>query len=464
MRSSIQRTLTSTGRLVSKRNHFPTSINAIRWSSTLPAAIKDITHPDTDVPASTQDKIARFNKYTVTTYGRPDLVLDRGKGCFVYDSAGREYLDFTAGIAVVGLGHSDDGVAKVLADQAQKLVHTSNLYHNEHAGALAEQLVETTNQHNGDKTPWASKVFLSNSGTEANEGALKFARKWGKQSTVGGGPDKKIKVVAFTNAFHGRSMGALSATYNPKYQAPFAPLVPGFVTAPYNDIDATLKLIDEDTCGVIIEPVQGEGGVHPASEAFLKALRQRCNEVDALLIYDEIQCGLGRTGKLWGHQHYGQDCQPDIMTMAKPLANGVPIGAIMTSEKVGDMIKLGDHGTTFGGNPLASAVARHVVGRLSDDSFLKSVQEKGKALKDDLVALQQKYPETIKEVRGKGLLIGVEFTKDPSPIVKLARERGLLLVTAGCNTVRIIPPLVLTQDQARQGIARLAGAIEAFQE
>lgn len=241
-----------------------------------------ITHPDTEIPALTRDKINRFNQYTVTTYGRPDLVLERGKGCYVYDSAGREYLDFTAGIAVVGLGHSDEGVAKVLADQALKLVHTSNLYHNEHAGALAEQLVETTRRHG---TTWASKMFLANSGTEANEGALKFARKWGKQH----GKADKFKVVAFTNAFHGRSMGALSATYNPKYQAPFAPLIPGFVTAPYNDIEATLALIDQDTCGVIIEPFQGEGGIHSASEAFLKAVRQRCNEVDALLIYDEIQ-------------------------------------------------------------------------------------------------------------------------------------------------------------------------------
>ncbi|KAI8343678.1 pyridoxal phosphate-dependent transferase [Chlamydoabsidia padenii] len=459
MRQFIQRTLVSTGRLLSTHTALSSSGKAIRWTSTLPEAVKDITHPDADIPASTLDKVARINQYTVTTYGRPDIILDRGKGSYVYDTLGREYLDFTAGIAVVGLGHADDGVAKVLADQAQKLVHTSNLYHNEHAGALAELLVETTNRHNGDKTPWASKIFLSNSGTEANEGALKFARKWGKHH----GGNNKYKVVAFTNAFHGRSMGALSATFNPKYQAPFAPLIPGFVTAPYNDIDGALKVIDQDTCGVIIEPFQGEGGVHAASEPFLKALRQRCDRMDALLIYDEIQCGLGRTGKLWAHQHYGEDCQPDILTMAKPLANGIPIGAIMTSQKVGDMIKLGEHGTTFGGNPLASAVARHVVERLSDDSFLKAVDEKGKALKKDLQALQEKYSNVIKQVRGQGLLLGVEFTKDPSPLVKLARERGLLLVTAAGNTVRIVPPLVLTQEQARQGIARLAGAIEVFQ-
>lgn len=256
-----------------------------------------ITHPDTAIPSATLDQVARINSYTVTTYNRPDLILDRGKGSFVYDTFGREYLDFTAGIAVVGLGHSDEGVAKVLADQAQKLVHTSNLYHNEHAGLLAEQLVETTHRHS--RTRWASKIFLSNSGTEANEGALKFARKWGKQQG-----NHKIKVVAFTNAFHGRSMGALSATYNPKYQAPFAPLVPGFVSVPFNDVEAAVQAIDGDTCGVILEPIQGEGGVHAASEAFLAAVRQRCDEVGALLIYDEIQVRgeglLGTEGLTYG--------------------------------------------------------------------------------------------------------------------------------------------------------------------
>ncbi|ORX50224.1 acetylornithine and succinylornithine aminotransferase [Hesseltinella vesiculosa] len=432
------------------------ALKSYRWSSTVIQPVTNVTHPDDAATPATQQAITQFNKYTVSTYARPDIIIESGKGCHLYDTSGREYLDFTAGIAVVGLGHSDDGVQQVLSDQASKLVHISNLYYNEHAGALAEQLIETTNKHSGDNA-WAGKVFLSNSGTEANEGALKFARKWGKQFSK-----DKIKLVAFTNAFHGRSMGALSATYNPKYQAPFTPLIPGVVTAPYNDIDATLKLIDEDTCGVIIEPVQGEGGVHAASEPFLQALRKRCNEVNALLIYDEIQCGLGRTGKMWGHQHFGEDCQPDVLTMAKPLANGVPIGAIMTSDRVADIIKLGDHGTTFGGNPLASAVARHVVARLTDDRFLKTVNEQGQLLKQDLEALQSKYPDMIKHVRGKGFLLGVEFKKDPAPLVKLARERGLLLVTAGCNTVRIVPPLIITREQAREGVNRFAGAIEAF--
>ncbi|KAF7723229.1 acetylornithine aminotransferase [Apophysomyces ossiformis] len=418
-----------------------------------------MTHADSQVSDATRARVERFNRFTVTTYGRPDLIISHGKGCYVYDSDGREFLDFTAGIAVNALGHSDPEVAQVLFDQANKLVHTSNLYHNENAGALAEALVTTTTEHDGPARSWASQIFLANSGTEANEGALKFARKWGKYVA---GPEKH-KIVNFSNAFHGRSFGALSATPKEKYQEPFAPLVPGFSTVPYNNVDEAIAAITDETCGVILEPIQGEGGIHPATQEFLSAVRKRCDEKNALLIFDEIQCGLGRTGTLWGYQQF-KDIQPDILTMAKPLANGVPIGAIMVNEAVGDMMKLGEHGTTFGGNPLATAVGLNVFKRISQPSFLEKVQAGGKALKEDLQSLQQQYPEIIKDVRGKGLLIGVEFTQDPSPLVKLARERGLLLVTAGCNTVRIIPPLILTREDAQKGVARFAGAVEAFAE
>lgn len=240
-----------------------------------------MTHPDNDVPQSTRAQVQEFNKYTVTTYNRPEFIISRGKGCYLYDQSDRKYLDFTAGIAVTALGHSDPQVAQVLFEQANKLLHVSNLYHNEHAGALAKTLVETTQLHGG---AWANKLFIANSGTEANEGALKFARKWGKTISK-----DKVEIVCFTNAFHGRSMGALSATFNPKYQLPFAPLVPGFVTSPFNDIEKTLASITEKTCGVIIEPIQGEGGVHPAKAEFLQALRKRCDETNTLLIFDEIQ-------------------------------------------------------------------------------------------------------------------------------------------------------------------------------
>ncbi|KAI8371197.1 pyridoxal phosphate-dependent transferase [Choanephora cucurbitarum] len=418
--------------------------------SSLIQPVTKLTHPDHDVPATTRAKVEEYSKYTVNTYARPDVVMSHGKGCYLFDTQDRSYLDFTAGIAVNALGHSDPQVAQVLFDQANRLVHTSNLYHHTNAGELAKKIIDTTHQHGGT---WASKLFLANSGTEANEGALKFARKWGKETSL-----EKHEIVSFTNAFHGRSMGSLSVTYNPKYQKPFAPLLPGIKTSPFNDIQAALETITEKTCGVIIEPIQGEGGVHPAKRDFLQALRERCDQTNSLLIFDEIQCGLGRTGKMWGHQHFG--CVPDILTMAKPLANGVPIGAIMTTEKVGEMIKLGDHGTTFGGNPLASAVALHVVSRITQPEFMAQVNEKGAFLRGLLTEVQEAHPDLIKEVRGKGLLIGVEFHKDPSPIVKMARERGLLVVTAGCNTVRIIPPLTITESEAVEGVSRFAGAVQ----
>lgn len=288
------------------------------------------------MPQKTIDTIQRYNKYTLNTYARPDLMFTHGKGSYIYDTNDRKYLDFSAGIAVNALGHADDEVAKTLYEQAMKLVHCSNLYHNENAGALAEKLVTETVGQGGFN---ASKVFFANSGTEANEGALKFGRKWGNLVEPSG---KKHKVIAFTNAFHGRSMGALSATYNPKYQKPFAPLVPGFETAEYNNIEDVKRLIDDNTCAVIVEPIQGEGGIHTANQEFLETIRKECNDHNALLIYDEIQCGLGRTGKLWAHQHFPESCRPDILTMAKPLANGIPIGAIMITDRVADIVKIGE--------------------------------------------------------------------------------------------------------------------------
>ncbi|CAO3656655.1 unnamed protein product [Mucor hiemalis] len=365
-------------------------------------------------------------------------------------------MDFTAGIAVNALGHADPQVAQDLINQAQKMIHSSNLYHNSNTGLLAEKLVETTRSLSNSN--WASKVFLSNSGTEANEAALKFARKHGK--SVGG--ESKTNLVCFKDAFHGRTMGALSVTPSKKYQAAFEPLIPDVSVLPFNNIYEMLHEVNDKTAGVIIEPIQGEGGVHVADPEFMLALRERCNQTNTLLIYDEIQCGLGRTGKMWAHQLYDKACTPDILTMAKPLANGVPIGAVMVTDKVADTISIGDHGSTFGGNPLAAAVALGVIDRITDVKFMNKVTETSHALRRDLRALQDEYPEVIKEVRGEGLLLGVEFYRNPEPLVKLARERGLLVVTGGCNTIRIIPPLILTKAEAREGIARLSGAIECF--
>ncbi|OZJ03536.1 hypothetical protein BZG36_04178 [Bifiguratus adelaidae] len=416
-----------------------------------------ITHPDESADTANSAALEQLNKYILPTYARPNLIFTHGKGSHVYDTQGRKYLDFTAGIAVNALGHSDPETTQVLAEQAAKAIHLSNLYHNEHSGPLAELLVTAT-QEGGWKD--AARCFFANSGTEANEGALKFARKWGKLN----GSASKHQILSFKNSFHGRSMGALSVTANKKYQEPFSPLIPGITHSDYNDIASLNTSITDETCAVIVEPIQGEGGVFVANEEFLAALRKRCDEVGALLIYDEIQCGLGRTGKVWAHGHYSNATRPDILTMAKPLANGVPIGAVMMTERVADIVKVGDHGTTFGGNPLACAVAHSVFSRISKPAFLSQVQETSHTLVGYLEELKALHPESIQEIRGKGMLLGVGFTRDPSPIVKAARERGLLVVSAGNNTVRIIPPLILTQDEAQRGVEILHSSILAVEQ
>ncbi|KAG0289740.1 acetylornithine aminotransferase [Dissophora globulifera] len=416
-----------------------------------------LSHADVDADPKTLDIIDKHAKYTLTTYGRPAVVFKHGKGSYLYDVGGREYLDFTAGIAVNALGHSDPQVAQILFDQANTVVHLSNLYYNLPAGELAEQLIEGTRASGAFP---ASKIFFSNSGTEANEGALKFARKVAKVTAKPGEEGKKFGVVSFTNAFHGRTMGALSATPNPKYQKPFWPLVPGFAHAPFNNVEAVDQYVTNETCAVIVEPIQGEGGINVATEAFLKKLRTRCDEVGALLIYDEIQCGLGRTGKLWAHQNYSAECVPDILTMAKPLANGFPMGAIMITDNVAEKIVIGDHGTTFGGNPLGCAVASNVFRRINNPEFLDNVSKSGAYFRKELESLSSSL---IKEVRSKGMILGLEFNVDPAPLVGLARERGLLIITAANNTVRFVPPLNISKADIDKGVEILKSAIVAFE-
>ncbi|RKP09706.1 pyridoxal phosphate-dependent transferase [Thamnocephalis sphaerospora] len=398
-------------------------------------------------------------KYLLNVYARPPLMFTHGEGCYLYEESGRRYLDFTAGIAVNALGHADPGVAEVVAQQARELVHTSNLYHHPHSGHLAEMLVEGSN---AVRPGTFGKVFFSNSGTEANEAALKLARKWGKTQSAGKKTSTKTGVVAFSGAFHGRSMGALSATATEKYRLPFEPLVPGFRHETFDDIKAVNKAITEDTCAVLVEPMQGEGGINIASEPFLRALRKRCDEVNALLIYDEIQCGLGRTGKLWAHHHYADDCVPDVLTSAKPLANGIPIGAMLTSDRAASCLGLGEHGTTFGGAPLPTRVGVHVVGRINTPEFLDNVTRVGNQLRKGLEDVCVAFPELVAEVRGVGLLIGVEFRQDPSRFVKLCMERGLLLVAAGRQTVRVVPPLTVGETEIAEGTRIWREALEAL--
>ena len=303
----------------------------------------------------------------------------------------------------------------------------------------------------------ASKVFVCNSGSEANEAAIKFARKVGKTRQPDG---EKHEIVSFDQSFHGRTMGALSATPNPKYQKPFGPMIPGFKYGTYNDETAISTLITSKTCGVIIEPIQGEGGVNVATPSFLQALRDRCDEVGAVLIYDEIQCGLSRTGQLWAHASLPPSAHPDILTTAKALGNGFPVGATMVTEEVAKCVVTGDHGTTFGGNPLACRLAHYIVSRLSETELQKGVLGKEQIFRRGIERLRERFPDVIREVRGRGLLLGVQLTRDPTPVLTAARERGLLIITCGTNTLRLVPPLVISEGEIEEGLGILEKAME----
>ena len=304
----------------------------------------------------------------------------------------------------------------------------------------------------------ASKSFICNSGSEANEAAIKFARKVGKTIDPSGA---KHEFVSFNNSFHGRTLGSLSATPNPKYQKPFGPMVPGFRYGDYNDVEAIPSLVTQNTCGVIIEPIQGEGGVHVATAEFLIALRKRCDEVGAVLIYDEIQSGLGRTGQLWAHAALPREAHPDILTTAKALGNGFPIGATIVNEAVASKIVTGDHGTTFGGNPLGCRLATYILSRLADPELQKAVLAKEQIFRRHFERLQARFPDIVKEVRGRGLILGLQLSRDPAPVITAARERGVLIITAGLNTLRFVPPLVISEAEIESGMKVLEESMEA---
>ncbi|KAH9821399.1 Acetylornithine/Succinylornithine transaminase [Teratosphaeria destructans] len=382
--------------------------------------------------------------------------MQKGEGCYIWDIENRQYLDFTAGIAVNALGHCDPEISKIIYQQSQTLLHCSNLYHNPWIGALSQLLVEKTKAAGGMKD--VGKAFICNSGSEANEAAIKFARKYGRSEQPDG---RKYELVSFQNSFHGRTMGSLSATPNPKYQKPFSPMLPGFKYGTYNDISAISDLVTEATCGVIIEPIQGEGGVNVATPEFLLALRKRCNEVGAVLIYDEIQCGLGRTGKLWAHVDLPPEAHPDILTTAKALGNGFPIGATLVTDDVSSKIVTGDHGTTFGGNPLGCRIAHYIVNRLADPELQKDVLKKEARMRQHMVRIHERFPEVVKEVRGRGLILGMQLMADPTPVITAARERGLLIITCGTNTLRFVPPLVISDKEIDEGMEILEDAMTA---
>jgi acetylornithine/N-succinyldiaminopimelate aminotransferase len=393
------------------------------------------------------DVISAEQRYLLQTYARPEFVIERGEGCYLYDSEGRRYLDCVAGIAVNALGYGDPDVARAIREHADGLIHLSNLYHSRPAVELAQTLV--------DHTSWADRVFFCNSGAEAVEGALKFSRRYARD-THGEG---KTTIVAFSGSFHGRTMGAVAVTAREKYRQPFEPVMPGVRFAPFNDVAAAVAAITGNVCGVIVEPVQGEGGLSVATPEFLRALREQCDAVDALLIFDEIQCGIGRTGTLWAHEPYG--VAPDLMTIAKPLGGGLPIGAILMRQKVAQTIHIGDHGTTFGGGPFVTAVAQTVFRKIADPTFLAHVREVGDYLGEALADLQAARPNVVLEVRGRGLMRGVVINGSSSAVREAAHNEGLLIATAGDDVLRLVPPLILTRAQVDEAIEKLTRALDA---
>lgn len=393
----------------------------------------------------------------VPTYVRPPPMMVQGEGCIIYDHENRAYLDFTAGIAVVSLGHADPEVSRVITNQAQQLIHASNLYYNPWTPTLSKSMIEETQKQSPGSH--LSQVFICNSGSEANEAAIKFARKvpYAKDPST-----TQRDIVSFEGSFHGRTYGSLSATPNKKYQPPFGPMLPGFRYGTFNDVDAVQDLITKDTAGVIVEPIQGEGGINVATPEFLRTLRKSCDEVGATLIFDEIQCGLSRTGNLWAHTASG--VHPDILTTAKALGNGVPIGATLVSgETVAPYIKTGDHGTTFGGNPLVCRVAHHVFNRLAKSDLQEDVRIKSTLFFSAFDTMNAKYPGVLTEVRGRGLIVGYQLSDEhkekASEVVTAARERGLLIITAGDGVIRIVPPLIISAEEINKGLEILDEAM-----
>lgn len=393
-----------------------------------------------------QQCIDRAEHVLYKTYNRFPVIFDHGKGVKLYDTDGQEYLDFGAGIAVMALGYDYPGFNDAVKAQVDKLYHISNLFYNEPAVLAGERLLAASGM---------DKVFFTNSGTEAIEGALKIAKRYAYDK--GMAPDYEI--IAMKHSFHGRSLGALSVTGNDHYQEPFAPLIPNIRFAEFNNLDSVKALFSDKTAAVLMETIQGEGGIYPATEEFIKGVRALCDEHDALLMMDEIQCGMGRSGDMFAWQGYG--VKPDVLTSAKALGNGVPIGAFLASGKAAHAMVPGDHGTTYGGNPLVCAAAAKVLEIFEEQDIVGHVREVGAYLWEKLEDVKAKY-DVVADHRGKGLIQGLEFTCPAGPIVKNALlEQKLVLISAGANVIRFVPPLVIEKADVDDMIVRLEKAIEA---
>ena len=397
----------------------------------------------TELQEALADKVRRWDEqHVMHTYARLPVVLTRGEGARVWDTSGKCYLDFLGGIAVNGVGHCHPRVVKAIQDQAATLIHTSNLYYTEPQARLAKRLCEISD---------FTKVFFCNSGAEANEAALKIARKHGKTF----GPDK-FKIVTAHRSFHGRTMATVTATAQPKYQEPFLPLVPGFEYVPFNDFDALARVVDDATCAVLLEPIQGEGGVYPADREYLEAARRLCDKYGALLIFDEIQTGVGRTGNWWAYQHYV--VVPDVMTLAKSLGGGVPIGACLARGAAASTLVPGDHGSTFAGNPLAASAALAVLEAVEEENLRENAREVGAYFAERL--RESPLASRITEVRGLGLMIGAQLAQPQAKRVMLdCLKHGLIINAVGDSILRFLPPLIITKDDVDQAITMIAEAL-----
>ena len=408
--------------------------------------------PSQDTPDLSQERIdAQYimqldSEYVLGTYARQPIVFVRGEGARLWDSEGREYLDFLAGIAVVQVGHCHPRIADAIAQQAQTLMQVSNLYHNALQAPLAKRLCDLAGME---------KAFFCNSGAEANEAALKIARKWGKQKR---GADC-YEIITFQGSFHGRTMGTVTATAQPKYQAPFEPLVPGFHYAPLNNLHALDELISEKTCAVMIEPIQGESGVNVASAEFLQAIRALCDEAEVLLIFDEVQCGMGRTGRFLASQN--ANVQADIVTLAKGIADGFPMGACLTRGEAAHTLVPGDHGSTFAGQPLACAAALATLDVLEEEKLMQRADEMGQYFRDGLNRLRSQFPDRITDVRGLGLMVGVQFAQpEARTLYKRLLEAGIVANATGEHVMRFVPPLIVTREDCDRVINTLGELLQ----
>ena len=396
----------------------------------------------------TAELAAAGQRRYVPNYAPKEIILDRGEGARVWDTDGNEYVDLGAGISVTSLGHGDPELARALGDQAGRLWHTSNLYYVEPAVRLAEELCEAS---------FADRVFFCNSGAEANEAAIKLAR---KHASLRHGPEKR-EIVTFRNGFHGRTLATVTATAQPKYQEGFGPLPGGFRYCDYNDPAALDRAIGDRTCAVLVEPIQGEGGVIPAGSGFLSALAERCRAHDALLMLDEIQSGLGRTGRLFAYQ-WEEGLVPDVVTLAKALGGGLPIGAMLAGPRAAETLQPGSHGSTFGGNPIAAAVARVVLRRMRSAELLANVERQGGRLRKRLAALHNRIG-VIAEVRGRGLMLGAvlreEWAGRAGALGETCRRHGVLVLQAGPDVLRFLPPLNITDAELDDGMDRFEAAL-----